>query len=75
MWKSKLYIYRATLTGRWGALLPPPALYIEALSTPLDDSKALERVSWSIGLNGVVQVYLYVRVRDYSRGVIATYAT
>ena len=75
MWKSKLYIYIATLTGRWGALLPPPALYIEALRTPLDDSKALERVSWSIGLDGVVQVYLYVRVRDYSRGVIATHAT
>ena len=71
MWKSKGYVYRATLTGRWGALLPPPALYIEALRTPLDDSKTLERVSRPIGLNGVGQVCLYVRVREYSRAVFA----
>ena len=64
MWKSKVYIYRATLTGRWGPFPSPPRFYIEALRTPLDESKALERVSWSIGLDGVVQVYLYVRVRD-----------
>ncbi len=75
MWKSKVYVYRATLTGRWGALPPPPALYIEALCTPLDDSKTLERVSWPIGLNGGGQVYLYVRVREYSRAVFAKHDT
>ena len=71
MWKSKDYLYRATLTGRWGPFFPPPRFYIEALRTPLDDSNALERVSSSIGLNGVDKVCLYVRVREYSRALFA----
>ena len=75
MWKSKVYIYRATLTGRWGPFPSPPRFYIEALRTPLDDSKTLERVSWPIGLNGGGQVYLYVRVREYSRAVFAKHDT
>ena len=71
MWISNVYIYRATLTGRWGPFPAPPRFYIEALRMPLDDTNALDRVSWSIGLNGVVQVYLHVRVREYSRAVFA----